>query len=301
MMLRKSAMLAAVSAVALVTAPALAAGDKSAEGRGAGARTESQTQMQGGARSQRDAQMHGTARTQSETRIRADDLLDKSIQNAQGESIGDIESVIIDENGKIAAVIVGVGGFLGMGEHNVAIDWNDLEIREDGGTIQSSMRREQLAALPEYDYERTEQRGTAFIDRTYRTPQVVRQRTENEMAADTAGRAGQAGQAENWTSADRIQASNLIGASVVNENGEEIGEVEDLIVMDGNAELVLSVGEFLGMGGRSVKAKLDQVRIQQQQDNRDELRVSVGMSKEELKSLPQYNSGQSETGQGSSN
>jgi sporulation protein YlmC with PRC-barrel domain len=307
MMLRKSAMLAAASAVALMTAPALSAGDKSAEDPRAGAQTESQTQMQGGAQTQGDAQMQGTARTQSETKIRADDLLDKNIQNAQGESIGDIDSVLINENGEVAAVIVAVGGFLGMGERNVAIDWNVLEIREDGGTIQSSMTRDQLESLPEYDYERTEQRGTAFIDRTYRDrqavrdPQAARERTENEMAADTAGRVGQAGQAENWTDADRYRISKLIGANVVNENGEQIGEVEDVIVMDDRTHLVLGVGEFLGMGGRSVTLELDQAQLQHRQDNRDELRVSLSMSKDVLKSLPEYNPDQREAGQGSRN
>lgn len=299
MILRKSAMLAAASAVALMTAPALAAGDKSAGDPRAGAQTESQTQMQGGAQTQGEAQVRGNA--QSGTRIRADDLLDKNIQNAQGESIGDIDSVIIDEKGEVAAVIVAVGGFLGMGEHNVAIDWNDLEIREDGGTIQSSMTREQLEALPAYDYERTEQRGTAFIDRGYRDPQAARQHTEDRMAAQTAGRAGQAGRAENWTEADRYQISNLIGANVVNENGEQIGEVEDVIVMDGQTHLVLGVGEFLGMGGRSVRIELDQAQLQHQRDNRDELRVSVSMSKDQLKSLPEFDRDQWSAGQGSSN
>ncbi|WP_447042591.1 PRC-barrel domain-containing protein [Vreelandella sp. H-I2] len=44
------------------------------------------------------------------------------------EDIGTITDLVIDEDGQINAVVVGVGGFLGMGEKNVAIEWDSLEL-----------------------------------------------------------------------------------------------------------------------------------------------------------------------------
>ena len=47
--------------------------------------------------------------------ISALEVLDETVVNEANEKIGDINDVLIDSNGKVAAVIVGVGGFLGMG------------------------------------------------------------------------------------------------------------------------------------------------------------------------------------------
>lgn len=57
----------------------------------------------------------------------ADELLGKDVNHRGGDkSIGEINDLIIDKDGQIVAVIVEVGGFLGIGEKNVAINWNTL-------------------------------------------------------------------------------------------------------------------------------------------------------------------------------
>ncbi len=54
-------------------------------------------------------------------------LWNRSVYNASGKSIGDLKDVLIGPDGKIQALIVGVGGFLGLGEKNVAVDYSYLE------------------------------------------------------------------------------------------------------------------------------------------------------------------------------
>lgn len=44
-----------------------------------------------------------------------------------GENIGNIDDLVFDENGQITAVVIGVGGFLGIGEKAVAVDFQSLE------------------------------------------------------------------------------------------------------------------------------------------------------------------------------
>lgn len=254
----KSILAAAASAAALTVAPALSAGDRPAGFL---------------------AQME-PAPAQDAQRMRLDNLLGREITTAAGEEVGDIESVIVDESGKIRAVIVGVGGFLGLGERLVAMDWKDLQLRDNGRIIQSNLSREELKALPPYEYERVEQRGTAFVDRRYR-----------ERRADGGGSRAAAGREAEWTGVQSLKISNLLGASVVNGQGETIGEVEEILVERGRTALVLSVGEFLGIGGQSVTLDLANARLQQRSGKPEELRVVVGMSKEEMKSLPKYDAG----------
>jgi len=54
-------------------------------------------------------------------------LWNKSVYNASGKQIGDLKDVLIGPDGKIQALVIGVGGFLGLGEKNVAVDYNFLE------------------------------------------------------------------------------------------------------------------------------------------------------------------------------
>ena len=46
----------------------------------------------------------------------ASNLIGQSVVNSQDESIGDINDLVTDESGKVIAVLVGSGGFLGLGE-----------------------------------------------------------------------------------------------------------------------------------------------------------------------------------------
>jgi len=52
---------------------------------------------------------------------RASKLVGVNVYNEANEKIGDVNEVILDKSGKVANVILGVGGFVGMGEHYVAV------------------------------------------------------------------------------------------------------------------------------------------------------------------------------------
>jgi sporulation protein YlmC with PRC-barrel domain len=91
-------------------------------------------------------------------------LIGQNIKNPAGETIGEVESVYVDKAGKISAVIVSVGGFLGVGEREVAINWSDIAVTEDGKTVTTKMTKDSLKALPEYDYKQATWRGTVFRD-----------------------------------------------------------------------------------------------------------------------------------------
>jgi sporulation protein YlmC with PRC-barrel domain len=58
---------------------------------------------------------------------RASKLSGVDVYNEQNEKIGDISDVILDKSGKAAAVIIGVGGFLGMGEHLVSVPFDKVK------------------------------------------------------------------------------------------------------------------------------------------------------------------------------
>lgn len=85
--------------------------------------------------------------------ISAKELLNKSVTNAANETVGDINDVLISNDGKIAAVIVGVGGFLGLGEKDVALPFDQLVVSRDADDrlkLTTSMTKEALQSAPGY-------------------------------------------------------------------------------------------------------------------------------------------------------
>jgi sporulation protein YlmC with PRC-barrel domain len=57
---------------------------------------------------------------------RASKLIGLNVYNSDNEKIGGITELIVDRSGKLDAVVVGAGGFLGLGEHDVAIPYSQI-------------------------------------------------------------------------------------------------------------------------------------------------------------------------------
>ena len=57
-------------------------------------------------------------------------LIGLNVYDQQNEKIGDIKELMVDKDGKIEQVAIGVGGFLGMGEHDVAVKWTELKFSD---------------------------------------------------------------------------------------------------------------------------------------------------------------------------
>ncbi|UYQ73574.1 PRC-barrel domain-containing protein [Pelagibacterium flavum] len=87
----------------------------------------------------------------------ATEIIGETIYNSTGddaEAIGDVNDFVLDQNGEIGAVVVGVGGFLGIGQKSVAINWADLELAQDmdgNNRLIANMTREQLENAAEFD------------------------------------------------------------------------------------------------------------------------------------------------------
>ena len=64
---------------------------------------------------------------------RASKLIGVKIYNDQNERLGDINEIIFDQNGKAQGYVVGVGGFLGMGEHDIFVAAGEDQVRERAG------------------------------------------------------------------------------------------------------------------------------------------------------------------------
>lgn len=92
-------------------------------------------------------------------------LIGRDVINTDGEELGEINNVIIDESGKVVAVTVGVGGFLGLGEKDVGVPFDALKFEtgtQSTETTQDSDTADQEKAADEQSSGET---GNALSDR----------------------------------------------------------------------------------------------------------------------------------------
>jgi hypothetical protein len=61
---------------------------------------------------------------------RASKLMGLDVYNEANEKLGDINELIVDKDGKVNAVVIGIGGFLGVGEHDIAVTMDKLKFVE---------------------------------------------------------------------------------------------------------------------------------------------------------------------------
>jgi sporulation protein YlmC with PRC-barrel domain len=85
------------------------------------------------------------------------DYYNQSVYDAKDNKIGDINDLLVDKEGKINAVIIGVGGFLGAGEKNVAVPFTALKLTEKNGKryLVMDTTKEALNKAPGYTFDRT--------------------------------------------------------------------------------------------------------------------------------------------------
>lgn len=82
----------------------------------------------------------------------ADTIQGSEVRNQNGDRIGNVEHVVVDiKQGQVAYAIVGVGGFLGVGEKSVAVPWNRLKAGDRPESFVLNADRDTLRNAPSVD------------------------------------------------------------------------------------------------------------------------------------------------------
>ncbi len=90
---------------------------------------------------------------QEANELRGDWIMGATVNSLEDEVIGSINDLILDtEDGRVTAAVVSVGGFLGFGAKQIAVDWNELQIDHDGQQVMLDLTREEADSAPEYAF-----------------------------------------------------------------------------------------------------------------------------------------------------
>lgn len=195
------------------------------------------------------------------------------------KDIGEIHDILMTRDGMIEAILVDVGGFLGIGEKQVSVDMEKLRLVSDGDEADEyfvvfSATREALEGAPAYNDD-----GGRDVVMATGSEETTEAYTSPKMAPD--------GFAP--VSVDNITTEMLTGARVYDANDNWIGEVDKLNLADGGKidEAIIDVGGFLGIGEKQVSMKFDGLNVQQETDG-DEVRVYLDATKDALMEMPEY-------------
>ena len=94
---------------------------------------------------------------QQATDWRSSKLVGASVYGADNTKIGDVDDVLIGSDGNVRAVVVGVGGIMGVGAKDVAIPFNALNVQRKAGSasidkITVAYSKDQLQNAPKFAY-----------------------------------------------------------------------------------------------------------------------------------------------------
>jgi sporulation protein YlmC with PRC-barrel domain len=79
-------------------------------------------------------------------------VLGKTIYNDSGDGIGKVDDIIVAPDKAVSYAIIGVGGFLGVGRHDVAIPVGQLKQQSDGKFVLAGATKDALKAMPPFEY-----------------------------------------------------------------------------------------------------------------------------------------------------
>jgi PRC-barrel domain len=221
--------------------------------------------------------------------------------------IGEVNDIILGRDGTVDAVLVDIGGFLGMGERQVAVDMSALKIVQDDATdaddwfLVMQADRATLDAAPEYAIPGADMQTEAApadkdgMENIPAVNEALGDTTEPAPTADgtavaEAPAAGTMALPEGYTALgrDTLTAELLTGADVRDLEDKSIAEVQDLVLTaEGQVtDVVLDVGGFIGIGARTVAIPMDRLTVAQADGGA--VRIWVDMTKEELEALPEH-------------
>lgn len=254
----------------------------------------------------------------------ATQFIGETVYNGTGDdaqNIGDVNDIVFSADGRIEAVVVGVGGFLGIGEKNVAVDFAQLDWAERDGDrwLVVPMSKEQLEQQTAFDRSAYEPAQPVAVNDPAATttmppadgtapdatatapaePAPAEQMAESPAPADPAAPAPEASTDATKTAAiDKstltelaaadVRAEEMIGTTVYGADDANVGEIGDvLLTSDGKIDAyVIDVGGFLGVGEKEVAVGSDNLAFMVDKDGNKYLYTNF--TKEQLDAAATY-------------
>ncbi|MES0199149.1 PRC-barrel domain-containing protein [Mesorhizobium sp. M0011] len=247
----------------------------------------------------------------------ATNIIGEDVYNGTGDdaqNIGDVNDIVLTREGKAESLVIGVGGFLGLGAKNVTYDFSKAQWAEKNGDrwLVAQTTKEELQAQPDFDRKAydpapattasnapaatapaalpsdTTAPAVAPADKTAEAPAAT---TPDASAPDQTQTAAIDKSTLTEMPVGEIRADDLKGTTVYGANDARVGEIGDVVLApDKKADAVIvDVGGFLGIGEKEVAVGMDNLKFMTDKDGNKYLYTTF--TKEQLEAQTAYDKG----------
>ena len=188
--------------------------------------TTASQQQSGGATTATTQTGDQQSRMTSLDNMRVSELVGKQVRNTQGENLGEISDVVIDVNNeRVHYAILSFGGFMGLGDKKFAYPMRTLNASRDGDHVVLNVPKERLQQAPGFEEGRDPAWNASDDNYRAQVDQYFGDMVKVEPRPNMLLR----------------RASNLMDANVNDAQGNDVGDIEDIVVdmQDGSVRFVV--------------------------------------------------------------
>lgn len=232
------------------------------------------------------------------------------------DNVGQINDFILSSDGSVVGIVIGIGGFLGAGEQDVAVTMDEVSFAANPDDVEDmyivlNTSGEMLKTSPQFDRVGMAQMDATGAAATDGTGMAATDGTEIAAADGTTAATDGTEMAatDGTTAAERqrltapsmtrdgyntlqmtdVSIDTLIGKTVYGTDDSNVGTVSDVTVdTDGAVQnVIIDFGGFLGIGSSQVALDFDEMTIMSDGGNAD-IRVYVDATQDQIRSMPVY-------------
>jgi hypothetical protein len=207
------------------------------------------------------------------------------------EAVARVDDFVMTRDGQVRGVLIDVGGFLGIGARTVMVGMEQLRfvnrVDQEEMYVVFTATREQLEQAPEFD------QMSADVAPAESAPAQPAPAGEVDRAPRPADdRLGVAEAQAGFAPVERgvLTVNDLTSAVVYDRFDERVSDISDVLLSSDGSRVVgvlIDIGGFFGLGARSVAVDIDDLEVLYSAE-RNETRVYLALTEEELENLPDY-------------
>jgi hypothetical protein len=212
------------------------------------------------------------------------------------EAVARVDDFVMTRDGQVRGVLIDVGGFLGIGARTVMVGMEQLRfvnrVDQEEMYVVFTATREQLEQAPEFDQMSADVAPAEPAPAESAPAQPAPAGEVDRAPRPADDRLGVAEPQAGFAPVERgvLTVNDLTSAVVYDRFDERVSDISDVLLSSDGSRVVgvlIDIGGFFGLGARSVAVDIDDLEVLYSAE-RNETRVYLALTEEELENLPDY-------------
>lgn len=217
---------------------------------------------------------------------RASKLIGMNIENPQGQSLGEINDLVMNTStGEVRYAAVTYGGFLGVGNKMFAVPFEAFNIKQKADsqepTLILNVTQKQMEGATGFD----KNHWPDFADASYLADLNKRYDVKHKKMSKNEKHQAKTSKLDPKTSGANVRISQLNGKNIQNSQGKSVGEIKDIVinVTHGNVQYAaVTYGGFLGVGNKMFAVPFKAFEIKQNPEEPEEQILVLNVTQQQL-------------------